>query len=96
MWYSNNLLVDPTNPNIVYFSGTTNLKRSTNGGASWTAINSGADGRGPHVDYHGFAMDNTGRFLVVSDGGCYRYTVFDEFLGLAQRRSIRATAHPGR
>jgi subtilisin-like proprotein convertase family protein/photosystem II stability/assembly factor-like uncharacterized protein len=75
MWYSLNLLVDPTNANIVYFSGTTDLRRSIDGGASWTAINSGADGRGPHVDYHGFGMDSAGRFLVVSDGGCYRYTV---------------------
>src|SRR5262245_54048038 len=41
MWYSLNLLVDPTNPNIVYFSGTTDLRRSIDGGASWTAINSG-------------------------------------------------------
>jgi subtilisin-like proprotein convertase family protein len=74
MWYSLNLLVDPTNANIVYWSGTTNLLRSTTGGASWTAINSGADGKGPHVDHHGFAMDSAGRFLDVSDGGAWRYT----------------------
>jgi subtilisin-like proprotein convertase family protein len=74
MWFSNNLLVNPTDPNLVYFSGTTNLVRSTDGGATWTAINSGADGVGPHVDHHAFAFDSLGRFLVVSDGGAWRYT----------------------
>src|SRR5262249_9718542 len=56
-------------------SGTTNLVRTTNGGANWTAINSGSDGRGPHVDHHDFAMDSVGRFIDVSDGGAWRYTV---------------------
>ncbi len=74
MWFCLNLLVDPTNANIVYSSGTTQLSRSTNGGASWTSINSGADGKGPHVDHHGNAMDSAGRFLLVSDGGIWRYT----------------------
>ncbi len=74
MWFCLNLLVDPTNANIVYSSGTTQLSRSTNGGANWTSINSGADGKGPHVDHHGFAMDSAGRFLLVSDGGAWRYT----------------------
>jgi subtilisin-like proprotein convertase family protein len=76
MWFCNNLLVDRIDPQIVYFSGTTNLGRSTNGGATWTAINSGVGGTGPHVDHHGFAFDSLGRFLDVSDGGIYRWTPF--------------------
>lgn len=78
MWFCNNLLVDPTNPNIVYFSGTTDLGRTTNGGASWTLIatssTGGANGAGPHVDHHGFALDSLGRFIAVGDGGIYRWT----------------------
>jgi len=74
MWFCLNLLVDPTNASLIYYSGTTNLLYSTNGGANWTPINSGADGRGPHVDHHGFAFDSLGRFIVVGDGGIYRWT----------------------
>ena len=74
LWYSNVMAVDPTNPNIVHYAGTTQLVRTTNGGATWTSINSGADGKSPHVDHHAMAFDSAGRYLDGNDGGINRYT----------------------
>jgi subtilisin-like proprotein convertase family protein len=74
VWYSDVLIVDPAASNTVYFAGSTQIVRSTNGGATFSSILSGADGKGPHVDFHAFAFDSAGRFLVGCDGGTFRYT----------------------
>jgi subtilisin-like proprotein convertase family protein len=91
MWYCNNLLVDKTAPNTLYYSGSTGLVRTTTGGTSFTSIASGANGAGPHVDHHDFAFDSLGRFVVGSDGGCYRWdsasNLWTNLNGLNQTRT---------
>ena len=41
--------------------------RSTNGGTSWTSLNTVVNGTGPHVDHHAAAFDASGRFLPVEE-----------------------------
>jgi subtilisin-like proprotein convertase family protein len=71
-WYDTTLAVDPTNPNIVIAGGSTTLLRTTNGGSSWSNINQGANGNGPHVDHHVATFDSLGRLVNGSDGGIWR------------------------
>jgi hypothetical protein len=80
--YDSTLAVDPSNPNVVYAGGSFSTFRggnfvggiiaSVNGGVLWTDINVGADGIGPHVDFHASGFDASGRLLVGNDGGIYR------------------------
>jgi hypothetical protein len=70
-WYAQALAVDPTNANIVYAGGL-NLVRSGDGGNNWVGISVGANGRGPHVDHHGFTFDSIGRLINTNDGGVWR------------------------
>jgi photosystem II stability/assembly factor-like uncharacterized protein/PKD repeat protein len=82
-WYDNVIIVDPTNPAVVFVAGsfaTTNnngnfiqgIIESTNSGGSWTDISLDAAGNGPHVDYHAAAFDAAGNLLVGSDGGIWQ------------------------
>lgn len=69
-WYANAVIVDPTNPNIVYAAGF-HVIQSMDGGSTWKIIDVGANGTGPHVDHHGFAFTETGTLLDVNDGGIW-------------------------
>lgn len=39
--FANSLVVDPRNSNVVYASGSGGVFKSTDGGATWTTMNSG-------------------------------------------------------
>jgi photosystem II stability/assembly factor-like uncharacterized protein len=72
-WYGLPLAVDPVNINTIYASGGgSRIVESTNGGLSWFSIDTGFDGRGPHVDHHAFAFDANGQLLDGNDGGIWR------------------------
>jgi hypothetical protein len=72
-WYDTTIAVDPVNPDIVYLggsSGSNAIQKTSNGGASWSAIGTG--GTSPHADHHAMAFDAAGRLLDGNDGGIYR------------------------
>ncbi|MCL4264763.1 MAG: hypothetical protein KJ069_16185 [Anaerolineae bacterium] len=72
-WYDQNVIVDPTNP-MVIFVQMIDLWRSTDGGASLSNITVGySGGNVVHVDHHGLAyVDNDpDRLLATTDGGAY-------------------------
>jgi photosystem II stability/assembly factor-like uncharacterized protein len=72
-WYGLPLVIDPSNPDIIYASGGGNqIVESNNGGATWFSLVVGADGNGPHPDHHAFAFDANGRLLDGNDGGIWR------------------------
>ncbi len=80
-WYDNVIAVDPTDPtgNTLYAAGQLNYNNntnaiieSTNGGASWFDLTTGADGKGPHTDHHAMGFDASGRLLDGNDGGVWR------------------------
>ncbi len=80
-WYDNTIAVDPLDPtgNTLYAAGQLNYStntnaiiESTNGGASWFDLTTGADGNGPHTDHHAMAFDASGRLLDGNDGGIWR------------------------
>jgi len=80
-WYDNTIAVDPLDPsgNTLYAAGQLNygnntdaIIESTNGGASWFDLTTGADGKGPHTDHHALAFDASGRLLNGNDGGIWR------------------------
>ncbi|MBI3409393.1 MAG: Ig-like domain repeat protein [Planctomycetes bacterium] len=63
--------------NILYLAGVGNPFTqgpliSLNGGQSWTDIGTGADGKGPHADSHGMALDSNNRLVIGNDGGVWR------------------------
>lgn len=68
--YNNSLAVDPLNPNVVYAGGQTYIERTTNGGTSWSNIESGFPY--PHDDHHAATFDAAGRYLDGGDGGIWR------------------------
>ena len=65
-WYFGKVTVDPKNADSVYVSNTS-LYRSTNGGASWTAIKGAPGGD----DYHQLWIDpaEPARMILASDQG---------------------------
>lgn len=80
-WYDNVVAVDPLDPtgNTLYAAGVLNYNtnsnaiiESTNGGASWFDLTTGANGNGPHTDHHALAFDAAGRLLDGNDGGIWR------------------------
>ncbi len=74
-WYDMALAVNPTDPNIVYAGGAANsnfFMRSTNGGTSWSPLQTGSNGVRLHVDQHAIALAKDGNKLYVgNDGGAY-------------------------
>jgi photosystem II stability/assembly factor-like uncharacterized protein len=71
--YNVALAVDPTDVNTVYLagqSGANSIRKSVDGGTTWSAIGTG--GQSPHPDHHAlvFAADN--RLLDGNDGGIWR------------------------
>ncbi len=76
-FFDNTIAVSPTDPTTVFAGGSYNnnnpgIIEITGGGTSWTSINTGADGNGPHTDHHGIGFDASGRLLVGTDGGIWR------------------------
>ena len=76
-WYDQWAAVDPTNSAIVYVggsAGTNSILRSTNSGATWSDISTGAVSpfASPHADHHGVTFDSNGKLLDGDDGGIYR------------------------
>src|SRR5690349_9201718 len=67
-WYDLVIVVDPTNPDLVYFGGVP-LFRSTDGGATFTSITTGI-----HVDQHALVIEaqNPSVLWLGNDGGVYR------------------------
>ncbi len=65
-WYFGNVVVDPTNPEIVYVSDTS-LYRSIDGGKTWTAFRGAPGGD----DYHQLWIypDDPKRMILASDQG---------------------------
>ena len=66
---------DPTNASVVYLGGSAgsgSLLKSSTGGASWSAIDSG--GTSPHADQHCATFDANGLLVEGNDGGVWRLT----------------------
>jgi hypothetical protein len=75
-WYDDVLTVDPTNANHVLAGGITAIE-TTNGGTSWTNVNSHAFFGGGtnliHPDHHALAFRPDGKVWLGNDGGVYLY-----------------------
>lgn len=81
--YDSAILVDPTNPLIVYVAGQVNsltsetaqIWRTTDGGVTWTDISVSNSGSGPHTEQHAIAYDpTTGSIYFGNDGGIWKYS----------------------
>ena len=83
--YDNVVRIDPTDPQVMYVGGSFTsdpdtynwvavLRRSTDGGDSWTDMTPAVDGSFMHPDLHGFAFDpnDPNVIWVGTDGGVYR------------------------
>ncbi|HLK61357.1 MAG TPA: hypothetical protein VKU00_32705, partial [Chthonomonadaceae bacterium] len=73
--YDTILAIDPNNASIVYAGGTSdqggpNIIQSTDGGNTWTNIDTAATA--PHTDEHAMTFDRNGKLLNGSDGGIWR------------------------
>jgi hypothetical protein len=66
-WYDLICAVDSTNANIVVVGGI-ELAKSTDGGASWSALSSSST---VHVDQHALVFLNSSNLLIGNDGGIY-------------------------
>ena len=83
--YDNIVRIDPTDAKVMYVGGSFTsdpdtynwvavLRRSTDGGDTWTDMTPAVDGSFMHPDLHGFAFDpNDPKVIWVgTDGGVYR------------------------
>lgn len=72
--YDNVIAVQPTNPAVVFAGGafSTTLIRTTNGGTSWTILQSAQNFGFMHADVHAISFTPDGKKLYVgNDGGVY-------------------------
>ncbi len=83
-WYLSVAVVHPSNPDITFLGGFS-LRRSTNGGSSFSTRTP------PHVDLHALEWDASGRLLCGNDGGLHRsgnngdsWTALNQNLGMIQ------------
>jgi len=96
-WYDNVVAVEPGNPNVVYAGGAfeTTLVRSTDGGSTWTTLQSAQNFGSVHADIHALTFTPNGKQLFVgSDGGVYNtalpvaatpeFTPLNQTLGITQ------------
>lgn len=72
--YNQMVVVNPTNPGIVYFGGQLRLVRSGDGGTSFHVVNAVQTSAANYVhpDFHAAAYDAARQLYVGSDGGVYR------------------------
>ncbi|MEO0211592.1 MAG: hypothetical protein ABIN66_07030 [candidate division WOR-3 bacterium] len=77
-WYDNCIIVDPSDPNIVYAGGVFpygsnyhGIVRTTDGGLSWEDITDQGSGGCVHPDIHHFSFDADGNLWVACDGGVW-------------------------
>ena len=65
-WWFNGLVVDPTDPNVLYNVGF-NIEKSIDGGTSWSQVFNNV-----HVDQHALAFkSNSNQLLLGNDGGLF-------------------------
>lgn len=97
-FYDHCIIVDPTNPNIVYAGGVFPYSQSyhglvmtTDGGSTWTDITIASDGSRLHPDMQALAIDSTGTLWVGNDGGIWKtslhgasWTNLNSTLGITQ------------
>jgi photosystem II stability/assembly factor-like uncharacterized protein len=95
--YANVIVVQPTNPNVVFAGGafTTTLVRSLNGGTTWATLQSAQNFGFLHADMHALSFFPDGNTLYLgNDGGAYvttqitasnpSFTALNSTLGLTQ------------
>jgi photosystem II stability/assembly factor-like uncharacterized protein len=95
--YDNVVAVQPTNPNVIYAGGAfvTTLVRSTDGGASWSLLQSAQNSGFLHADMHALEFSSDGNTLYLgNDGGAYvatqvtdptpSFTALNNTLGITQ------------
>jgi hypothetical protein len=76
-WYGQMIVVDPTNPNSVFFGGALLLAKTADGGSTYSqASNWLAQFSLPyvHADMHAGYFSNDGKLFVGSDGGIFLST----------------------
>lgn len=80
-WYDNCLIVNPTDPDIVYGggvfpygSGYYGIVRTTDGGVTWEDITDQSPNGRVHPDIHHFSYDANGNLWVSCDGGVWMST----------------------
>ena len=74
-WYNNEIVVHPTEPNIVYVGGI-NLFKSSDGGSTWNRLSDGYGSPYVHVDQHAIAFYPTNPSIMYfgNDGGIFKST----------------------
>ncbi|MBF5042145.1 hypothetical protein FGE12_07040 [Aggregicoccus sp. 17bor-14] len=73
-WYDQLLIVNPTNPNLVFFGGALHLAKTTDGGGTYSQVTNWlAQFSLPyvHADMHTATYDAAGNLYVGSDGGLF-------------------------
>jgi photosystem II stability/assembly factor-like uncharacterized protein len=78
--YDTTLIVDPSNPSVVYAGGAAGpafgeppaVIRSADGGVTWSDLDLTGVAVTPHADHHGIAFDANGNLLDGNDGGLFR------------------------
>jgi photosystem II stability/assembly factor-like uncharacterized protein len=73
---SSNLVIDPSNRNILYIGAVSGVNTSTDGGASWKTLGAGLPSTGSFASPSSLAMasDNPHRLYVGTASGAYRST----------------------
>ncbi len=76
-FYNHMIVIDRTNPSIVYLGGQLAMAKSTNGGSTWTTMTDWlAQNAKPyvHADFHCGVQDAAGNLYVGTDGGIFKST----------------------
>ena len=71
-WYNQAIIVDPTDPGIVFFGGALSLARTTDGGATFYKASDWLTTPYVHADMHAAAFDAAGALYIGSDGGVFK------------------------
>jgi hypothetical protein len=74
-WYDQVVLVDPSNPSVVYFGGALSAVKTTDGGSTFSQISDWLGNGAPyvHADFHAGAVDSSGLYFGT-DGGLFQST----------------------
>ncbi len=76
-WYNQVVLVDPTNPDVVYFGGALLAAKSADGGATYSRATDWLAQFGlpyVHADFHAGHIASNGALYFGTDGGIFRST----------------------